>query len=143
VSDLGNEYRQDLMGRDDRHGGSGIVVLSASMQLLHMNRLAMQLANHLGSAEFERKEPTDPKRFLAPPLIKLASQILAAFDYPGTQEKGGIESHSWTSNSGQPVLIRGFGLRGLNGIGRARIVLILTETNANHPEIHQSPGSVL
>jgi hypothetical protein len=57
-------------------GGPGIVVLSPSPEILHMNRQAIKLAGMVGPAEPRVQELNHPTSVLTSPLTNLAGTIL-------------------------------------------------------------------
>jgi hypothetical protein len=125
-------------------GGSGIVVLSPSLEILHMNRQAVKLAGMLGPAEPRGQDLNHPASVLPLFLNNLASEILSVLRRRHEMsEKGQFEVQRSANGSGKPLLIRGVGVPSANGLKDSRIVLLLTGTSANHSGNHQSPGGVL
>jgi hypothetical protein len=55
-------------------------------------------------------------------------------------EKGQFEIRHEANGSGKPMSIREMGVLNGHGVEYARIVLVLTETSANHSEGHQRYG---
>jgi hypothetical protein len=125
-------------------GGPGIVVLSPSLQILHMNRQAHLLISDLAPTTPEAQQPNHRTDILPPALINLAGEILRVLRIRyEMSEKGQFEIKHASNGFGKPVCIRGVGLPNGPGVEHARIVLVLTGTSANHSENHESPGSVL
>ena len=126
-------------------GGPGIVVLSPSLQILHMNRQAYLLISGLAPPTTREAQQADHRTDLLPPaLISLAGEILRVLRRRHEMsEKGQFEIRHSVNGSSMPVFIRGVGMPNGHGVQHARIVLLLTETSANHSDDHQSLGSVL
>ena len=138
------ESQSDMGSGKVLSGGPGTVVLSPWLEVLYMNRQAIQLASLLGSAEPKGQQPNDPTRFLPQPLTDLAGEIhrvlRSRYDM---SEKGRFEIRHFAKGSGKPVSIRGVGVPNERGVEHSRIVLILTDPSANHSENHQNQGSAL
>ena len=101
----------------------GIVVLSASLQLLHMNRRARDMLTQL--------EGTSPsagtKRALATPLHRHCQDILETMqDRMASNNWAQFYHHRTIGNSSHTSLVRGFGLPDRRGLRHSRIVLLLT-----------------
>ena len=124
-------------------GGPGIVVLSPSLQILHMNRQAYLLISDLAPPTTREAQQADHRTDLLPPaLINLAGEILRVLRRRHEMsEKGQFEIRHSVNGSNKPVFIRGVGMPNGHGVQHARIVLLLTETSANHSDDHQSLGS--
>lgn len=120
------------------------MVLSPSMQILHMNHHAQILVRGLMPTTPEVQQPNDRTHVLPPALITLAGVILSALQSSHTMsEKGQFEIRRTANGSGKPVSIRGVGVPNGQGVAHARILLFLTGTSADHSENHWSPGDVL
>jgi hypothetical protein len=125
-------------------GKPGIVVLSPSLQILHLNRHAQFLIGGLASTTSEAQQPNNRTDILPPVLINLAGEILSVLrSRHEMKEKGQFEIRHSANGSGKPVLIRGVGVPNGQGVEHARILLVLTETSADHSENHRSLGSGL
>ena len=124
-------------------GGPGIVVLSPSMKILHLNRQARFLINGLASTTSEAQQPNNRTGILPPALINLAGEIFSVLrSRHEMKEKGQFEIQHSANGSGKPVLIRGVGVPNGHGVEQARIVLLLTGIGATHSENEQSLGSI-
>ena len=124
-------------------GGPGIVVLSPSMQVLHMNHHAQILIRGLMPTTPEVQQPHHRTPVLPPALMTLTGVILSALRSSHTMsEKGLIEIQHSVNETGQPVSIRGVGVPNGGGVGHARIVLLLTGPRAGHSENHQNPRKI-
>jgi hypothetical protein len=125
-------------------GGPGIVVLSPSMKILHLNRQARFLINGLASTTSEAQQPNNRTDILPPVLINLAGEILSVLrSRHEMKAKGQFEIRHSVNENGLPVSIRGVGVPNGHGVEQARILLVLTETSADHSENHRSLGSGL
>lgn len=138
------ESQSDMSSGKVLSGGPGIVVLSPSLEVLHMNRQSHLLISDLVPTTPEAQQPNHRTDVLPPALINLAGEILRVLRRRHERsEKGQFEIRHAANGSGKPVFIRGVGVPNGHGVEHARIVLVLTETSANHSGNHQSPGSVL
>lgn len=142
--DQGKEPQSGMSNGKVLSGGPGIVVLSPSLQILHMNRQAHLLISDLAPITPEAQQPNHRTDILHPVLINLAGEILRVLrSHHEMSEKGQFEIRHAFNGSGKPVCIRGMGLPNGQGVEHARIVLVLTGTSVNHSENHESPVSVL
>jgi hypothetical protein len=122
-------------------GRPGIVVLSPSLQVLHVNRQAQILIRDLASTALEVKQLNDRTHVLPPMLINLAGEILRVLrSRHERNEKGLLEIRHAANWSDKPVFIRGVGVPNGHGVEHARIVFSLTETSTDPLENHQSLG---
>jgi hypothetical protein len=122
--------------------GPGIVVLSPSMKILHLNRRARFLINGLASTTSEAQQPKNRTDILPPVLINLAGEILRVLrSRHEMKEKGQFEIRHSVNETGQPVSIRGVGVPNGQGVEHARILLFLTEAYTESSEHHRSLGS--
>ena len=137
------DYQSGMSNGEVLSGGPGIVVLSPSLQILHMNRHAQLLIGDPAPSIPEAQQQNNRTDVLPPTLINLAGQILKALrSRHEMSEKGQFEIRHSVNGSGKPVFIRGLGVPNGQGVEQARIVILLTGTSANYSENHQSPGSV-
>ena len=120
-------------------GGPGIVVLSPSLEVLHMNRQALKLAGMLGTAEPRGQELNHSTSVLTPPLTNLAGEVLNALRRANeTTDKGQFEIRHVAGNLGKRVQMRGIGVPSVNGLRDSRIVLVLAEMGAGSEEAHRA-----
>lgn len=112
----------------DQRTGSGIVVLSSSMQLLHMNRQATELSKLINMAENGGSPAKAAQGVLPSALTELCAEIIKALQVR-TEAKDWeqFEIKRVAGNPNQPVLLRGFGLPDRSGIQQARLVVTLEE----------------
>ncbi|MCW5798337.1 MAG: HTH luxR-type domain-containing protein [Nitrospira sp.] len=112
----------------DQRTGAGIVVLSSSMQLLHMNRQAAELSKLINMAEKGGTPAKAAQGVLPSALTELCTEILKALQVR-TEAKDWeqFEVKKIAGNPNQPVLLRGFGLPDRGGIQYARLVVTLEE----------------
>ena len=122
-------------------GGPGIVVLSHVLDVLHMNRQAVKLANQLGPAMPDGHLSNNGARILPPLLTDLAGKILSMLQSRHDRsEKGQVEIRHSENESDMPVHIRGVGVPDRHGVAHPRIVFILTEASTSHSENDQNDG---
>ena len=112
----------------DQRAGAGIVVLSSSMQLLHMNRQAAELSKLINMAENGGAPAKSAQGVLPAALTELCTEVLKALQVR-TEAKDWeqFEVKRIAGNPNQPVLLRGFGLPDRGGIQHARLVVTLEE----------------
>ena len=112
----------------DQRAGAGIVVLSSSMQLLHMNRQAAELSKLINMAENGGAPAKSAQGVLPAGLTELCTEVLKALQVR-TEAKDWeqFEVKRIAGNPNQPVLLRGFGLPDRGGIQYARLVITLEE----------------
>jgi hypothetical protein len=135
--------QNDIISGQVLPGGPGIVVLSPSLQILHMNRQARLLISDLAPTTPEAQHPNHRTEFFPPAPINLADDIIRELRSRHEMgEKGPLEIRRSASGSGNPIRIRGVGVPNEHGIAHAHIVLVLTEVSASRPEDHQRPGSM-
>ena len=105
----------------DQRAGAGIVVLSSSMQLLHMNRQAAELSKLINMAENGGAPAKSAQGVLPAALTELCTEVLKALQVR-TEAKDWeqFEVKRIAGNPNQPVLLRG-------GIQYARLVITLEE----------------
>ncbi|HSV90614.1 MAG TPA: hypothetical protein VLH80_05920 [Nitrospiraceae bacterium] len=119
----------------------GIVVLSSSLQILHMNRQARLLIRDPAPTTPEAQHPNHRTEPSHPAPINLADEIIRVFRCRYEMgEKGPLEIRRSASGSGNPVRIRGVGVPNEHGTAHAHIVLVLTEVSASQSDDHQSSG---
>jgi DNA-binding CsgD family transcriptional regulator len=112
----------------DQRAGPGIVVMSAAMQLLHMNRQASELSKQINAAEHGGSSVKSAHGVLPTALTELCGEIVKAL-HVRTEAKDWeqFEIKRVTGNPDQPVLLRGFGLPDRGGVQFARLVVTLEE----------------
>ncbi len=112
----------------DQRAGPGIVVLSTSMQLLHMNRQAAMLARHINQNEKGNHEGRSASGVLPASLTELCGEIVKAL-HVRTEAKDWeqFEVKALAGDPNRPILLRGFGLPDRAGIQQSRIVVTMEE----------------
>src|SRR5437867_1215643 len=95
----------------DQRTGPGIVVLSSSMQLLHMNRQAAELSTQINKAENGKEYKKIAHGVLPAALTELCAEILKVLQVR-TEAKDWeqFEVKRLAGNPARPILLRGFGL---------------------------------
>ena len=112
----------------DQRAGAGIVVLSSSMQLLHINRQATELSKLINMTEKGGTPAKAAHGVLPSALTELCAELLQALQVR-TEAKDWeqFEVKRIAGNPNQPVLLRGFGLPDRGGLQYARLVVTLEE----------------
>jgi DNA-binding CsgD family transcriptional regulator len=112
----------------DQRAGAGIVVLSSSMQLLHMNRQAAELSKKVNMSENGGTPPRSAQGVLPTALTQLCSEVLKALQVR-TEAKDWeqFEVKRIAGDPKQPILLRGFGLPDKGGVQHARVVVTMEE----------------
>ena len=112
----------------DQRAGAGIVVLSSSMQLLHMNRQAAELSKKVNMSENGGTPPRSAQGVLPTALTQLCSEVLKALQVR-TEAKDWeqFEVKRIAGDPKQPILLRGFGLPDKGGVQHARLVVTMEE----------------
>ena len=115
-------------GLADQRAGSGIVVLSASMQLLHMNRQASELAKKINAFEHGSSAARTAHGVLPTSVTELCGEIIKAL-HIRTEAKDWeqFELKRIAGDPNQPILLRGFGLPDRGGVQNARLVVTMEE----------------
>ncbi|MDO9119207.1 MAG: LuxR C-terminal-related transcriptional regulator [Nitrospira sp.] len=115
-------------GLADQRAGSGIVVLTAAMQLLHMNRQATELAKKINAAEQAGSAARSAHGVLPTALTELCGEIIKAL-HVRTEAKDWeqFELKRVSGDPSQPILLRGFGLPDRAGVEHARLVVTMEE----------------
>ena len=115
-------------GLADQRAGSGIVVLSASMQLLHMNRQASELSKKINAFEHGNSSAKSAHGVLPTSVTELCGEIIKAL-HIRTEAKDWeqFELKRIAGDQNQPVLLRGFGLPDRGGVQNARLVVTMEE----------------
>lgn len=111
------------MNQDQEVTGPGIVVLSFSSQVLHMNRRAMALLTQLEHAA----QSIGTERALTAPLHQHCQDITEAM-------QARLAANNWEQfhqyrtigDSTHTILLRGFGLPDRRGLPHSRILMLLS-----------------
>lgn len=112
----------------DQRAGPGIIVLSSSLQLLHMNRQASELCKKINKVEHSGDHSKQAHGVLPTALTELSSEIIKALTVR-TEAKDWeqFEVKRLAGASEQPILLRGFGLPDRGGISNSRLVITMEE----------------
>ena len=127
-NDLGNQALDAGETIADQRAGPGIVVLSTSMQLLHMNRQAADLSRQINQVEKGSPQGKMASGVLPAALTELSGEIVKALQVR-TEAKDWeqFEVKSLAGDPDRPILLRGFGLPDPAGIQQSRIVVTMEE----------------
>jgi hypothetical protein len=106
--------------------GPGIVVLSPSLQILHMNQRAIALL-----AQWERADQSiGTDQALAAPLHQHCQDILETMqERLGSNNWEQFQQFRTIGNSTHQILLKGFGLPDRRGLPHSRIVMLLSPHN--------------
>ncbi|MGQ0694673.1 MAG: hypothetical protein ACT4OL_03745 [Nitrospiraceae bacterium] len=111
------------MNREPETTGLGIVVLSSSLQLLHMNRRAMELLTRLEHTA--QSIGTAPA--LTAPLYQPCQEIVETMQRCLAWKNWEQFHHVCTiGDSSYTIVLKGFGLPDRRGLSHSRIVMLLT-----------------
>jgi DNA-binding NarL/FixJ family response regulator len=112
----------------DQRAGAGIVVLSSSMQLLHINRQATELSKLINMTEKSGTPAKAAHGVLPSALTELCAELLQALQVRSeAKDWEQFEVKRIAGNPNQPILLRGFGLPDRGGLQHARLVVTLEE----------------
>ena len=111
------------MHQEEKATGPGIVVLSSSLQVLHMNRRAMALLTQLERTA----QSIGAERAVAAPLHQHCQDIIETL-------QARLASNNWEQfhqyrtigDSSHTILLKGFGLPDRRGLPHSRIVMLLS-----------------
>jgi hypothetical protein len=106
--------------------GPGIVVLSSSLQVLHMNRRALVLLNqleHTGQSIGTEWVLTEPLHQHCQDIIETLQARLGASNWEQFQQ------YRMIGNPTNTILLKGFGLPDQRGLSYSRIVVLLSPHN--------------
>ncbi len=109
--------------QEEKATGPGIVVLSPSLQVLHINRQAMALLTQLERTA----QSIGAERAIAAPLYQHCQDIIATL-------QARLASNNWEQfhqyrtigDSRHTILLKGFGLPDRRGLPHSRIVMLLS-----------------
>ena len=130
------------MNQEKEATGPGIVVLSSSLQVLHMNRRATDQLDHLTPAA----ERLETKAALAEPLHQHCQDIIQTLQTRlASNNWGRFHQYRVIGESNHQILLKGFGLPDRRGLPHCRILMLLSpHSSASAPEISRmkSPEGV-
>ena len=111
------------MNQEQEATGPGIVVLSPSLQILHMNRRAMALLNQLEHTA----QSTGAERAVAAPLHQHCQDILETLQaHLGSNNWEQFRQYRTIGDSTHSIFLNGFGIPDRRGLPHSRIVLLLS-----------------
>jgi len=104
----------------------GIVVLSSSLQILHMNRQAIALLT-----QWERAaQSIGAEQALVAPLHQLCQDIIETMQTRlGSNNWEQFQQYRTIGDSPHSILLKGFGLPDYRGLPHSRIVMLLSPHN--------------
>src|SRR5437867_3456862 len=124
----------------DQRAGLGIVVLSSSRQLLHLNQRAAKLFDDINRAESGVQGKDTVQGILPAAVTTLCGEILNLLQVR-TQAKDWeqFEQKRLVNSSTLPMILRGFGLPDPRGAKHARIVITVEEVGRQqYPSLDRS-----
>ena len=121
------------MSQEPEATGPGIVVLSSTLQVLHMNRRALVLLNQLEHAG----QSVGVERTVAAPLHQHCRDIIETLQARlNSNNLEQFQQYSMIGGSTNRIFLKGFGLPDQRGLSYSRIVLLLSPHNqAPTPEM--------
>jgi DNA-binding CsgD family transcriptional regulator len=107
-----------------QRAGPGVLVLSPTMQLVHMNQQAWELVGRIG-----RQENSNLANGMLPAaLVQVCAEIQSIFQKrTDNEDMEQLEVKRLAGNQDRPVLLRAFGLPDYNGNPQALILILLEE----------------
>ena len=127
------------MNQEQEVTGPGIVVLSSSLQVLHMNRRAMALLTQLERTA----QSIGTERAVAAPLHQHCQDIIETLQARlGSNNWEQFQQYRTIGYSSHSILLNGFGLPDRRGLLYSRIVMLLSpHTPAPIPGISRRESS--
>ena len=127
------------MNQEQEVIGPGIVVLSSSLQVLHMNRRAMALLNQLEHSA----QSIGTERAVAAPLHQHCQDIIETLQARlAANNWKQFQQYRTIGDSPHSILLNGFGLPDRRGLPHSRIVMLLSpRTPAPIPGISRRESS--
>lgn len=115
-SDIPIEYLSD------QRSGPGILVLTATFQLLYMDRRAQELCGQINQ---EQNGKVD-NGVLPKAVVELGAEILQILQVrTGAKDWEQFQVRRTTGDTKRPVILRGFGLPDRGGIQKSRIFIMM------------------
>ncbi|HSN05066.1 MAG TPA: hypothetical protein VLS44_08775 [Nitrospira sp.] len=106
--------------------GPGIIVLSSSLEVLHMNRRALALLTQLEDST----KRIGAAQALTAPLHPHGRDILETMQERLASDKWAQFQHDHTiADATHPILVKGFGLPDRRGLSHSRIMMLLSAHN--------------
>lgn len=124
----------------DKRAGVGIAVLSASLQLLHLNQRATLLFDQINRAENSVQRKNLAQGILPASVTTLCAEILTLLqERTLAKDWEQFEITRIVEGSMSPMLLRGFGLPDPRGPAHARITIVVEEVRRRlHTGLDQS-----
>lgn len=109
------------MSQEPQANGPGIVVLSSSLQVLHMNQRALELLNQLEHTG----QGVGAERTVAAPLFQHCRDIIETLRTRlESNNREQFQLSRRIGNSSCPLLVKGFGLPASKDLSHSRIVMV-------------------
>jgi len=116
-----HEFSSDVQGLADLRGGPGILILSTDHKLLHMNRRGWELVRQINETQAVKAGgllPAAVTEICAEIHGLLRAQI-------GSKDWEQLEVRRLAGDQKQPVLLRGFGLPGVDPAHHSRVLIVM------------------
>ena len=120
---LAEEYVH-VEGIVDKRAGPGILMLTASLQMVYRDRRAWDLSGRINALQ----NSTGGNSVLAPPIAELCADVIAALKVrtnPKDWEQ--FQIRRVIGDPRRPILLTGLGIPDPNGIQHSRILIIFSE----------------
>ncbi|WP_447979431.1 response regulator transcription factor [Candidatus Nitrospira bockiana] len=116
-----SEFSHDLQGPADLRGGPGILILSTDNKLLHMNRRGWELIKQINEVQAVRAGGLLPNA-----VTEICSEIQNLLRAQlGSKDWEQLEVRRLSGDPKRPVLLRGFGLPGVDPAQHARVLIVM------------------
>ncbi|TLY24067.1 MAG: helix-turn-helix transcriptional regulator [Nitrospirae bacterium] len=137
VNEPSREHREPVA---DQRACLGIAVLSSALKLLHLNRRAADLFDHINRAESGVQGKDLAQGILPAAVTTLCAEILNLLRVrTHGKDWEQVEEKRLVSNSTPPMILRGFGLPDQRGPEHARIVITVEEIGRKqYPSLDQA-----
>ena len=118
----------------ERCASPGVVVLSSSLKLLHMNRRAAELLRPVTRTEGEAAGNQVGQADLSAAAAELIAEIFNVLRQPSEGKRGDLfEVTRQVGNPAQPLVLHGFGVPDKRGLEPARIVITIERSALRQP----------
>src|SRR5207249_7968166 len=126
----------------ERCASPGVVVLSSSLKLLHMNRHAAELLRPVTRTEGEAAGNQVGQADLSAAAAELIAHIFNVLRLPSEGKRGDLfEVTRQVGNPAQPMVLHGFGVRDKGRLELGRIVITIERSAPRQPTlIDQAKG---
>lgn len=132
--DTNTLYCEHVTPLAERSASPGVVVLSSSMKLLHMNRRAAELLRPVTRTEGGPAGNQVAQAVLPAAAAELIADIYNVLRLPSEGKRGDLfEVTRQVGNPAQPMVLHGFGVSDKRGLEPARIVITIERSAPRQP----------